>query len=111
MDALTDDPFPRTYFSTSELYHTQILPEQRDRISLLFEPLSERIDLIDFCDEAYGGILMAYVSKDQKKLLIWDDGGEIMALISLSSLSQAELETIHTTLGLSFRVRRPQYDG
>ena len=112
MDASTDDPFPRTYFSTSELYYcTQIPPEQKDRISLLFDPLSEHTDLLDFCDEAYGGILMAYISKDRKKLLIWDGGWEIMALISLSGLSQAELETIQVALELSFQVRRSQYNG
>lgn len=111
MDALTDDPFPRTYFSTSELYYTQIPPEQKDRICLLFDPLSEYTDLLDFHEEAYGGILMAYISKDREKLLIWDGGWEIMALISLSSLSQAELETIHTALGISFRLQRPQYNG
>ena len=112
MDALTDDPFPGTYFSTSELYRncTQIPPEQKDRIGLLFQPLSEHTELIDFCDEAYGGILMAYRSKDRKQLLIWDGGWEITALISLSSLGPAELETIQAALGLSFQARRPQYD-
>ena len=70
-------------------------------------PLSEHTELIDFCDEAYGGILMAYRSKDRKQLLIWDGGWEITALISLSSLGPAELETIQAASGLSFQARRP----
>ncbi len=53
---------------------------------------------------------MAYRSKDRKQLLIWDGGWEITALISLSSLGPAELETIQAALGLSFQARRPQYD-
>lgn len=91
------EDFPNTYFC----YMGKIQPSLKDNIELIFEPLSEHTELIDFHGLDNNGILMAYVSKDRKKLLIKSQDGFIF-MISLYSLSKSDIEEIQNKLGISF---------